>query len=331
MSGYYIGNKFKMICGNSKIKKGLCGGNVIYSGANPVTYYVDINVVYTEEVDDGNTLLSPTTFIPTKDGWTFVGWRMDDVASGNIYENLVMEDAPIILYAVFEQTITLSYNGNGSTSGSMASQTGTRYYNNGNVANPSFTLGVSGFTKTDYSFTNWAIGSAGGTQYEVGASVMLSTSTTFYAVWTYTSWNPIINGVLQTGNYIAANRSTWGAANGVTLPNSVHTHVYGMRGTGSGEEDDGLGAYITFNTQGCSKITVVSDYDSSSMDTLKTYLMNGAWSAQSYVENVDNNRTVTFNIDSSKYTTVTILVQGFDTVSSSSHWMWAGIQTITCS
>ena len=35
----------------------------------------------------------------------------------------------------------LSYSGNGATSGSTASQTGYRYYNNGSTTNPSFTGG----------------------------------------------------------------------------------------------------------------------------------------------------------------------------------------------
>lgn len=183
MAGYYIGNKFKIVCGENKIKKGVCGGNIIYSGANPVTYCVDTDVMYIEEVDEGNSVLSPTTFTPTKDGWTFVGWRMDNTASSSVYNNLVMEDTSITLFAIFEQTITLSYNGNGSTSGSTASQSGTRYYNNGNVTNPTFVLNANGFTKTDYSFVKWAIGSASGTQYAVGSSVTLSADTVFYAVW----------------------------------------------------------------------------------------------------------------------------------------------------
>lgn len=164
-------------------KKAYTDGVQTYSAGNPVTYYVDTDTSYTEEVDFETSCLAPKTFTPTKDGWTFVGWREDTTASSDVLSEMVMGNEPIALCAVFEQVITLSYDGNGSTSGSTDSQTGKRYYNNGNVANPSFTLRVSEFRKTDCKFTNWAMGSASGTQYAVGDSVTLSESTVFYAVW----------------------------------------------------------------------------------------------------------------------------------------------------
>ena len=43
-----------------------------------------------------------------------------------------MGNANVTLYAVFRQTITLSYNANGGSS-TPAAQTGYRYYNNGNM------------------------------------------------------------------------------------------------------------------------------------------------------------------------------------------------------
>ena len=64
----------------------------------------------------------------------------------------------------------------------MATQSGTRYWNSGNVANPTFTLQANGFTRSGYNFTAWALN--GGTQYAAGASVSLAASATMYAVWT---------------------------------------------------------------------------------------------------------------------------------------------------
>ena len=55
------------------------------------------------------------------------------------------------LYGRYSQTITLSYNGNGASGGSTAAQTGTRYWNTGNLANPSFALRTNGFTRTGYN------------------------------------------------------------------------------------------------------------------------------------------------------------------------------------
>lgn len=337
--------KLKNITYNGqKVKKWNHNGVRIYNAGSTVTYYVDTNTAYTEEVDSEASCLSPKTFTPTKSGWNFVGWRENNTASSEILTDKIMGDSPITLYAVFKQdvtctfisngtqtatgtryynnnnvadasvtapsgqvysgwtwrgwaaagvtaadasvsygngatisgltgnatfygliyrtltityyngsatasttsgnryynfagnysnpsftmtqaaisgwtargwstsssatasisyangatitatdnmtiygcyhqTITLSYAGNGATSGSVAAQTGTRYFNSGNYSNPSFTLSENGFGKTNYAFSNWAIGSASGTQYAAGASVTLSANTTFYAIW----------------------------------------------------------------------------------------------------------------------------------------------------
>lgn len=155
----------------------------VYSAGKMVTYYVDTDVVYEEKVKKGQSCISPTTFTPTKSGWTFAGWREDTVASGSVLTEKTMERSPITLYAVFSQTVTATYNGNGSTGGSTSASTGNRYYNNGNAKNPTIALASNAFTRSDYTFSKWAMGSASGTQYTAGTSFELSSSTTFYAVW----------------------------------------------------------------------------------------------------------------------------------------------------
>lgn len=184
MAIYNKNNKLKVMCGNNKIKKGYYMGNKIYSSGNVVTYYVDSGSVYSEEFDEGEDVLSPRSFTPFKSAeYEFAGWRTDTVPSAEILSTAVMGDEPIALYAVFKQTITLSYNGNGSTEGDMPSQTGALYYNNGNIANPTFTLAENSFGKTDYIFCEWAMGSTEGTGYVPGTSVALSSNTVFYAKW----------------------------------------------------------------------------------------------------------------------------------------------------
>lgn len=126
-----------------------------------------------------------------KSGWTARGWSTGTsgnssitVANGASFNRA----ADITLYGMYQQTITLSYNGNGSTSGSVAAQSGIRYYNsNGNTVNPTFTLAANGFTRTGYTFATWALGAVGGAQYKAGASITLSASTTFYAYWIATA------------------------------------------------------------------------------------------------------------------------------------------------
>lgn len=180
----YIGTKkSKLFLGNKKIKKIYIGTEKVYSSGSIVTYYVDTNIVYQEEVDSEATCLSPKTFTPAKSGYTFVGWREDTTASSSVLTSKVMGDSPITLYAVFKQTITLSYNGNSSTSGSVSSQSGYKYYNNGNITNPSFSIAANGFARTNYSFIAWALGSTGGARYGAGATITLDASNTLFAVW----------------------------------------------------------------------------------------------------------------------------------------------------
>lgn len=189
--GYtYVGSnrKIKAYLGSDsgfiKVDRMYYGNIRVYPNAGNVTYVVDDGISYIEEVDIDDSCLSPTTFTPTKSGWTFIGWREDTSANGTILSSKIMDGNDVTLYAVFRQTITLSYNGNGATGGSTSNQIDYRYYNNGNITNPSFVLRNNGFSKTYYTFTKWAMGSVGGTQYAVGARVTLTSNTTFYAVWT---------------------------------------------------------------------------------------------------------------------------------------------------
>lgn len=69
-----IGNqKVKLYIGNTPVKKAYLGATLVYSRGSTCTYYVDSGTVYTEEVDEGASCLSPKTFTPAKSGWTFVG------------------------------------------------------------------------------------------------------------------------------------------------------------------------------------------------------------------------------------------------------------------
>ena len=174
-------------------------GNIrVYPNAGNVTYVVDNGISYIEEVDIDDSCLSPTTFTPSKSGWTFIGWREDTAANSSVLSSKIMDGNDVTLYAVFRQTITLSYNGNGATGGSTASQSNYRYYNNENITNPSFIIRSNGFSRTYYSFVNWAMGSTSGTRYNPGASVTLSANTTFYAVW-----NSLVTSTTKSGSFTA--------------------------------------------------------------------------------------------------------------------------------
>lgn len=99
----------QMTYNGEKVKKWKHNGVLVYSAGNIVTYYVD-GVSYQEEVEYGNTVLNPTSFTPSKDSYTFVGWSLTD--GGDVLTEYLMDSDPITLYAIMVQTATpYSYNG----------------------------------------------------------------------------------------------------------------------------------------------------------------------------------------------------------------------------
>ena len=125
----------------------------------------------------------------SRSGWNARGWSTSTAANGNIsYNNgaSFTRDSNITLRGMYQKTVTLSYNGNGATGGSTASQSGTAYYNSGSnsTINPRFTVRSNGFSRTNYKFVNWRLNSTSGTAYNAGSSITLSSNSTMYASWT---------------------------------------------------------------------------------------------------------------------------------------------------
>lgn len=199
-----------------KVKKWYHNGAKVFSAGNVVTYYFNSNDYAQEEIDSGASCLTPkkVNYINHFSGWTFVGWREDKTASSSVLSSKVMGDEPITLYAVYRRTLTATFNGNGATGGSVASISGTQYYNNGNTANPTITLPANGYSRTDYKFTGWNYGA-------VGAKITLTGNITVSAQWTY-MLNIVISGVLQSG----ISRSIVDAGKRTEYPNNVTARCY---------------------------------------------------------------------------------------------------------
>lgn len=165
--------------------------------------------------DEGNrtSINIPT---PTQiTSWTFVGYiggnntatnntvHFASSLAGTEYNPIIETGATGWMRSKYSRTLTVNYNGNGNTGGSTAATTLVQYYNSG-IANIStntnsgatlgsnaITLRTNGFTRTNYTFSKWAEGSASGTQYAAGASYTgigtsvtnTTVSKTMYAVW----------------------------------------------------------------------------------------------------------------------------------------------------
>lgn len=181
--GIFGTSKLKLFAGEDKVKKAYLGDTKIYSAGNIVTYRVDSGVTYQEEVDSDASCLNPTTFTPTKNGWTFVGWKTHDAASADVLTSKIMGDEPVTLYAVFKQAVTLYYY-NGSTT--KQNKSDYRYYNNGNTANPSFVMSQT--TASGWTARGWATGTAGNASvaYSNGANITISADTTIYGLYQQT-------------------------------------------------------------------------------------------------------------------------------------------------
>ena len=193
-----------------------------------VVYMVDAGVGYKEEVQLGSTALLPSSFTPTKEGYTFMGWRKDNVASSNVLTECTVENSSLILWAVFKKSVTLTYDGNSSTSGSVSAQTGNIYYNNGNVLNPTFTVPSIGFAKTNYKARGtWGTAQKGGTLYSPGDEIILSESFTLYVQWKLVkaegSYSFYVDNSSQSGTCKFPEAFD-------SVPNISLNHVYGSFG-----------------------------------------------------------------------------------------------------
>lgn len=153
----YLDARIKQIYLDGDIKKAYVGSELFFSRSQMVTYYVDINETYSEEVDYGESCLSPKTFTPQKSGCVFVGWREDlqvPVYDEDVLETKIMGENPIFLYAVFKKSVTATFKRYYS-SNAETKITKYLYYNNNNTQAPSFTAPSDITTGGGTNYNGW--------------------------------------------------------------------------------------------------------------------------------------------------------------------------------
>ena len=126
---------------------------------------------------NGSKFVTPTTCSFTKTDYELYKWALNS-ASGTQYnpgDSIYNISGDITLYVVWKHVdYTVSFNSNGGT-GTMANQktSGTSYQTPG-----------CGFSKSGFTFDGWALNSASGTKYAVGATIEnISDNITLYATW----------------------------------------------------------------------------------------------------------------------------------------------------
>ena len=129
------------------------------------------------KIRDTNLTLSNCGF--TRTGYTFTGWNTAADGSGTAYAAgaTYTGNAAVTLYAQWQIiTYTISYDGNGNTGGSTASQ--TKNYG------ATQTIRQNGFTRTNYVFVQWNTKADGtGSIYNPGDSYSTNANLTLYAIW----------------------------------------------------------------------------------------------------------------------------------------------------
>lgn len=115
----------------------------------------------------------------TRTGYTFVCWNTNVTGTATNYYpgQTYSENADLRLYAKWQvNTWPVTYNGNGSTGGSTASQNKTY--------GQALTLRNNGFTRKYYTFVEWNTAPDGsGTSYAAGAEYTINAALTLYAIW----------------------------------------------------------------------------------------------------------------------------------------------------
>jgi uncharacterized repeat protein (TIGR02543 family) len=144
----------------------------------------------------------------TKTGYTFAGWATaaDGAVAYADGVSYAMGTGNVTLYAKWTaNNNSITFDGNGSTSGSMSAQT--------IATDASANLTTNAYTKTGYSFSGWNTASDGtGTSYANGVSYTMGVSNvTFYAQWTI-----VLAPTISVIGSLSAVPTTYGTASSAT-------------------------------------------------------------------------------------------------------------------
>jgi uncharacterized repeat protein (TIGR02543 family) len=135
---------------------------------------------------------------PTYAGYTFNGWFTAATGGSLVSSPYTLSASTTPLYAQWtaNANYTVTFNGNGSTGGSMANE----------VENSPTALTANGYTYAGHTFTGWntVANGTGGTAYAGGATYAFTANATLYAQWsTNASYTVTFSGNGSTGGSMA--------------------------------------------------------------------------------------------------------------------------------
>ena len=192
---------------------------VLYAQWTPITYTVTYNgngsTGGTAPVDGSSPYLSGSTVTVlgntgslVKTNYSFANWNTAANGSGTSYAPSATFTiaANTVLYAQWTPiTYTVTYNGNGSTGGTVPVDGSSPYLSGSTVT----VFGNTGaLTKVGYIFGNWNTAANGsGTSYSVGNTFAIAANTVLYAQWTVT-YSVTYNGNGNTGGTVPVDGSS---------------------------------------------------------------------------------------------------------------------------
>jgi uncharacterized repeat protein (TIGR02543 family) len=220
-----------------------------------------------------------------KSGYTFAGWNTSASGAGTAYTasaTFTMGSVSVTLYAQWTAvpTFTVTYSGNGSTSGTAPTDT-NQYAAGAEVT----VLGNSGtLAKSGSSFAGWNTSPSGtGTAYAAGATfTMGSASVTLYAQWTAVpTFTVTYSGNGSTSGTAPTDSNQYAVGAQVTvLGNSGNLAKSGYTFAGWNTSPSGTGtayaAGATF-TMGSASVTLYAQWTAAPTFTV-TYSGNGSTS-----------------------------------------------------
>ena len=148
---------------------------------------------------NSNVKLNKNEF--SKQGYHFIGWANNKNGNSQYADcaNYLMGiNSQNILYAVWEpNTNIITFNGNGSTSGSMSSQSG--------LSNSNISLNQNMFKRVGFSFAGWSTSPNGEIEYLDCSKFSLGVESnyTLYAIWNANTNTIIFNGNGATSGEMA--------------------------------------------------------------------------------------------------------------------------------
>jgi uncharacterized repeat protein (TIGR02543 family) len=175
-------------------------------------------------------VLEPSTGL-SKTGYTFAGWN-DGSTTHLAGATITLTASKVFVAQWSAQSYSITYEGNGSTSGSVTAGS----YVAGGVP---YAIATNGFTKTGYTFAGWK--DAANNSFTVGAGYSTAANLVLTAQWTASTYTVSYNGNGSTGGSVP---STGTLTTGITFNTSTNTGTLVKTGytfTGWNTQANGLG------------------------------------------------------------------------------------------